>query len=81
MALVGPVRQELTPPTAALITEPMPQAMVTALIGGVCPAAPSTAKPWPFCTTRTVIASGTTSSIMAASDQTGVWITGRISSN
>ena len=80
MALVGPVRQELTPPTTALITEPMPQAIVTALIGGVCPAALRTAKPWPFWTTRTVIASGTTSSTMATIDQTGVWMTGRISS-
>ena len=31
-----------------------------------------TAIPWPFCTTTTVIASGTTSSIIACQDQVGV---------
>ena len=42
-----------------------------AFIGGLWPAAVSTAKPWPFCTTSTVIARGTTSSIMACHENTG----------
>ena len=71
MALVGPVRHVLTPPATALKSEPIPHAIVTASIGGEWPAALSTAKPWPFCTTRTVIASGTTSSTIAATDQAG----------
>jgi hypothetical protein len=54
----------------------MPQAAVIALTGGWWPTARSTAMPCPFCTTSTVIASGTTSSIAAANDQAGAWITG-----
>ena len=42
-----------------------------ALIGGLWPAASSTAKPCPFCTTSTVIASGTTSSTIARQENTG----------
>ena len=38
---------------------------------GAWPAAVSTAMPWPFCTTSTVIASGTTSSAMAAQENCG----------
>src|SRR5262249_57824296 len=81
MALVGPVRQVLTAPASALKAEPTPQAIVTALTGGSWPAALSTAKPWPFWTTRTVIASGTTSSTIAATDQAGCWTAGLVSSS
>jgi len=35
MALAGPVRQVLIPPTTALAAEPIPQATVIALIGGL----------------------------------------------
>ena len=42
-----------------------------ALMGGWWPTALSTAKPWPFCTTSTVIASGTTSSSIARQENTG----------
>ena len=79
-ALVGPVRHELTAPTVAASKDPTPHATVTALIGGLCPAACRTAKPCPFCTTSTVMANGTTSSIIAASDHTGACTTGRASS-
>ena len=71
MALTGPVRQVDTVPTMAQTMEPAPQATAMALIGGVWPAAVSTAKPWPFCTTSTVIASGTTSSTIACQENTG----------
>ena len=53
--------------------------MVITLIGGSCPAARSTATPWPFCTTSTVIASGTTSSTIACTDHCGTWSTGAAS--
>jgi hypothetical protein len=48
IALAGPVRHVLMPPTRALAAEPMPQAMVMALIGGSKPADFSTAMPWLF---------------------------------
>ena len=50
-----------------------------ALIGGAWPAAVSTAMPWPFCTTSTVIASGTTSSTMAVNENSGRWSRGSAS--
>ena len=78
--MLGPVRHVLTLPTIALSIEPTPQATVTASTGGSWPAAFSTAKPWPFCTTSTVIASGTTSSTIAAHDHSGMCTTGRTSS-
>ena len=53
-----------------------PQAMVTALIGAVWPAARSTATPWPFCTTSTVTAIGMTNSIIACNDHCGTCTTG-----
>src|ERR1700759_1170283 len=81
MALVGPVRQVLTAPTSAAMSEPTPQATVTALTGGLLPAALSTAKPCAFCTPSTVIASGTTSSTIAATDHAGVCNTGLINSS
>ena len=71
MALTGPVRQVETQPTKAQAIEPTPQATAMALIGGAWPAAVSTAMPWPFCTTSTVIASGTTSSTMAVQENSG----------
>src|SRR3712207_5328037 len=72
-AFVGPVRQVDTVPTAAVRSDQAPQATVTTLIGGACPAARNTAMPWPFCTTSTVMASGTTSSSIACSDHSGAW--------
>ena len=80
-ALVGPVRQVETAPTAAASSDQTPQAMVTTLIGASCRAARSTAMPCPFCTTSTVMASGTTSSIIAWVDQTGACHTGAASSS
>jgi hypothetical protein len=50
---------------------PKPQATAIILTGGSCPAFFSTATPCPFCTTNTVMASGTTSSSIAANDQAG----------
>src|SRR5512143_1270919 len=73
IALTGPVRQVETVPTSAASIEPAPQATVIALIGGLCPAVLSTATPWPFCTTSTVIASGTTSSTIARHENTGAY--------
>ena len=75
-ALLGPVRQVLTAPTIALKNAPTPHATAIALTGGSCWAPLSTAVPWPFCTTSTVIASGTTSSTSAPSDHTGACTTG-----
>ena len=60
-----------TEPTNAVSIEPAPQAAAMALIGGLWPAALSTAKPCPFCTTSTVIASGTTSSTIACQENAG----------
>src|SRR6185369_8719175 len=71
IAFTGPVRQVETDPTNAVTTEPAPQAMAMASIGGLWPAALNTAKPCPFCTTSTVIASGTTSSIIACQENAG----------
>src|SRR6185503_9489728 len=71
IAFTGPVRQVETEPTKAVTIEPAPQATAIAPIGGLCPAAESTAKPCPFCTTSTVIASGTTSSIIACQENAG----------
>src|SRR6185369_15602529 len=71
IALTGPVRQVETVPTSAASIEPAPQATVIALVGGLCSAALSTAIPWPFCTTSTVIASGMTSSTIARHENTG----------
>ncbi len=76
MALLGPVRQVLTAPTSALAAAPRPHTKAMALTGGSCRAAFSTATPWPFCTTSTVMARGTTSSTIAASDQTGACTSG-----
>src|SRR5512141_471724 len=73
IALTGPVRQVETVPTSAPSIEPAPQATVIALIGGLCPAALSTAIPWAFCTTSTVIASGMTSSTIACQENTGAY--------
>jgi hypothetical protein len=71
IALLGPVRQVLTAPTSALAAAPKPQTTAQTLTGGSCCAARSTATPWPFCTTSTVMASGTTSSTIAVSDHAG----------
>ncbi len=73
IALTGPVRQVETVPTSAASIEPAPQATVIALIGGLCSAALSTAIPWPFCTTSTVIASGMTSSTIARHENSGAY--------
>ena len=81
IALVGPVRHVLIAPTVALSIAPTPDAMVMALTGGSCPAARTIARPCPFCTTSTVIASGTTSSTIAAHDHCGACSTGRTSSS
>jgi hypothetical protein len=72
IAFTGPVRQVDTEPTKAVTIEPAPQATAMASIGGLCPAAVSTAKPCPFCTTSTVIASGTTSSTIACQEKAGM---------
>ena len=53
---------------APVSIDPAPQATVMALTGGLWPVALSTAMPCPFCTTSTVIASGTTSSIIACQE-------------
>lgn len=70
IAFTGPVRQVETEPNSAVIIEAAPQATVMAFTGGWCPAAPSTAIPCPFCTTSTVMASGTTNSIIARQENT-----------
>src|SRR5690606_20038259 len=64
-ALVGPVRQVDTAPTHAAGKDHSPHAIAETLTGGLWPAERSTAMPCPFCTTSTVIASGTTSSRIA----------------
>ena len=71
MALTGPVRQVGTAPMKAATIEVAPQPTAILSTGGAWPAAVSTAMPWPFCTTSTVIASGTTSSAMAAQENSG----------
>src|SRR5690606_8834848 len=76
IALVGPVRQVDTVPAKAVSIDQAPQATVTALTGAECPADFSTATPCPFCTTSTVIASGTTSSTIACQDHCGTCSTG-----
>src|SRR5258706_11959930 len=73
IAFTGPVRQVETDPTKAVTIDPAPQAPAMAPIGGLWPAAESTAKPCPFCTTSTVIASGTTSSIIAGQENAGTY--------
>ena len=70
------MRQVDTAPTAAAGNDQRPHAIVMALTGGMWPADLSTATPWPFWTTSTVIASGTTSSTIACSDHCGTWTTG-----
>ncbi len=79
MALTGPVRQVGTAPTnaPAMVAAPQPTAILST--GGAWPAAVSTAKPWPFCTTSTVIASGTTSSTIAPHEKSGRWNCGAAS--
>ncbi len=79
MALTGPVRQVGTAPTKAetMLEAPHPAAIWST--GGVWPAAVSTAMPWPFCTTRTVMARGTTSSAIAANEKEGTWRSGAAS--
>ena len=52
-------------------TVPAPHATAIVSIGGEWPAERSTVIPWPFCTTSTVIASGTTSSTIARQEKTG----------
>ena len=74
--IVGPVRQELTAPTMALKNAPDPHAKAIVFTGAPCLAPSDTAVPWPFCTTSTVIASGTTSLTSAATDHTGACTTG-----
>ena len=49
----------------------LPQAVAMAFTGGSWPAVRSTDTPCPFCTTSTVIASGTTSSIIAFQENAG----------
>ena len=61
----------------AMVAAPQPTAILST--GGACPAAVSTAKPWPFCTTSTVIASGTTSSTIAPHENSGRWNCGAAS--
>ena len=72
MALTGPVRQVDTVPTKDVRTDAAPHATVMALMGGWWPTAFSMAMPCPFCTTSTVMASGTTSSTIALQEKTGV---------
>ena len=60
----------------ALSAAPMPDTKAMVLTGGWCLTADSTATPWPFCTTSTVIASGTTSSTSAPMLHTGACTTG-----
>ncbi len=71
IAFTGPVRQVETDPTKAVTTDPAPQAAATASTGGAWPAERSTVIPCPFCTTSTVIASGTTSSTIARHENAG----------
>ena len=71
MALTGPVRQVGTAPMQAPTIDVAPQPTAMLSTGGACPAAVSTAMPCPFCTTSTVIASGTTSSAIAAHESSG----------
>ena len=71
MAFTGPVKQVDTAPKNPLTMAPAPHATVIAFTGGLWPAAVSTAKPCPFCTTSTVIASGTTSSTIASQEKRG----------
>jgi hypothetical protein len=71
MALTGPVRHVDTEPTSAERSEPSPQAMVTALTGGLWPATSSTTKPWAFCAASTVMVSGRTRSTIAAQENSG----------
>src|SRR6266480_7204339 len=73
IAFTGPVRQVETAPTKAVTIEPAPQAAATASTGGECPAERGTVMPCPFCTTSTVIASGTTSSTIARQENAGAY--------
>lgn len=73
IAFTGPVRQVHTVPTSAASIDAAPHATVIASIGGSCPAALSTAMPCPFCTASTVMASGTTSSTIAESENLGTY--------
>jgi hypothetical protein len=72
IAFTGPVRQVGTAPRKAVTIAPAPQATAMASAGGVCAAERSTVIPWPFCTTSTVIASGTTSSTIARQEKAGL---------
>src|SRR5258706_7415220 len=78
IAFTGPVRQVETDPTKAVTIDPAPQATAMAPIGGLWPAAESTAKPCPFCTTSTVIARGTTSSTIACQENAGMYRLGGV---
>ena len=71
IAFTGPVRHVDTVPTSADAIAPTPHATAIAFTGGSWPAARTTAIPCPFCTTSTVIASGTTSSTMARHENAG----------
>src|SRR5262249_2975501 len=71
IALTGPARHDDAVPNGATKREPAPQPIVTASIGGRCPAAVRIAKPCPFCAATQVTASGTISSAIAAHDSTG----------
>src|SRR5919198_2801931 len=71
IAFTGPVRQVGTAPKSPVTIEPAPHAAVMALTGAAWPLALKTAIPWPFCTTSTVMASGTTSSIIARAENCG----------
>src|SRR5256885_14772618 len=71
VAFTGPVGQVEAGPMKAVAIEPAPHAAATASTGGAWPAERSTVIPCPFCTTSTVIASGTTSSTIARQENAG----------
>jgi len=64
-----------------MMIAPTPHAAVIALIGGLWSVARRMAMPCPFCTTSTVIAIGTTSSIIARQENAGAYRFGRTSAN
>ena len=60
------------------IIEPIPHAIVNGLMYVLCPADFKMANPWPFWINKTVIANGTTSSILALKLNSGKKIVGTI---
>src|SRR6185295_3870473 len=80
-ALTGPVRHVETAPSSPVTTDPAPQATVIALTGAGWPLAARMATPCAFCTASTVMASGTTSSTVAAHENSGTYRFGAASVN